>query len=472
MRLAARRLERHRPRTGFAVVSRVVEDERGEDIVGSFILIDHMRMRPLAVLLSLCGVLSTHLVAWQRTSQNQAVYKLQKARFVGSHYSQEDLLKASGLKIGGDISPEGFQNAATILSQSGIFSQVKYSFNGAEAEYDLTDNPNLVTCRFENLVWISDQELLSELSRRVPLFTGALPLTGDLATNVGRAIEAILKERGITATISSMPAANLNGPVNAIVFSAVTPKVEIADIQFSGASPAQIPSLQKAVAPLLGTDYGQSMLEDFCTNTLRPIYMNQGYLHVEFPRASATPISTSAELAKVKITVPIQEGSVYQVKALNWPGTDLLPAAAAPKLYLLKPGDVANQELLKKSLNNLGGAYLKHGYMKATVRATPSFDETEHAVAYDIEIVPGDAYRLRNVEFKNLSEAQLKQVNEVWKLKPGDTYDPTYAPAFLVNNRQSLHSLDGWAALWTQKVDDDHKVVDLILTFRPGGTVH
>lgn len=443
-----------------------------KDIVSSFILIDHMRLRPLAVLLLLCGVLSLPLVAWQKTYQNQAVYKLQKVRFVGSHYSQEDLLKASGLKVGADISPEGFQNAATTLSQSGVFSQVKYSFNGAEAEYELADNPNLVMCRFENLVWISDQELLSELTRRVPLFNGTLPLTGDLATNVGKAIEVGLKERGIVATISSMPAANLNGPVSAIVFSAVTPKVVIADIEFSGASPAQIPNLQKAVAPLLGTEYRESMLEDFSTNNLRPIYLNQGYLHVEFPRASATPISTSADLAEVKITVPIQEGSVYQLKAMNWPGTDLLPAAAAPKLCLLKTGDIANQELLKKSLNNLGGAYLKRGYMKATVRALPSFDESKHTVAYDIEIVPGDAYRLRNVEFKNLSEAQLKQINEVWKLKPGDTYDPTYAPAFLVNNRQSLHSLDGWSALWTQKVDDEHKVVDLILTFRPGVAVH
>ena len=431
-----------------------------------------MRIRPLALLLVVCGVLSTHLFASQKASQNQTTYKLQQVRFVGSHYSQEDLLKASGLKVGGDVSPEVFQSAATTLSQSGVFSEVKYSFNGAEAEYDLTDNPNLVSCRFENLVWISDEELLSELSRRVPLFNGTLPLNGDMATNVGKAIEAILKERGVVSTISSMPAANLNGPVSAIAFSAMTPRVEIADIEFTGASAAQIPNLQKAVAPFLGTEYRQSMLEDFSTNTLRPIYLNQGYLHVEFPRASATPISTSADLAKVKITVPIQEGSVYRITALNWPGTDLLPAAAASKLYMLKPGEIANQDLLKKSLNNLGGAYLKWGYMKATVRATPSFAEGEHTVAYDIQIVPGDAYHLRNVEFKNLSEAQLKQVNEVWKLKPGDIYDPTYAPTFLVNNRQSLRSLDGWSAIFTQKVDDDHKLVDLILTFRPGGPVH
>ena len=430
-----------------------------------------MSIRAL-VLFFLCGVLLHCTFAQQKPSApTQHGYKLQQVRFVGSHYAHDALLKASRLNIGSDVSAQDFQTAASTLSQSGAFSEVKYRFNGAEAEYQLIDNPNLVSCRFENLVWISDQELLSELQRRVPLFDGRVPLSGDLPNSVGKQIEAILKERGIMATISFLPAASLNGPVSAMAFSATTPRVEIADVEFSGASATQVPVLQKAVAPVLGTEYRQSILEDFASNSLRPIYMNQGYLHVEFLRASAIPISSSADLAKVKITVPIQEGSVYRLKALNWPGSELVPAAAAPKLYLLKPGDVVNEDLLRKSLNNLGAAYLRKGYMKAKVRATPNFDEAEHTVAYDIDVVPGDLYHLRNLEFKNLSESQIKQVNAVWKLKSGDVYDPTYAPGFLVNNRQNLRSLDGWSAVWTQRIDDEQKVVDLTLTFRPGGAL-
>ena len=431
-----------------------------------------MRIPALILCSVLCGALQVPASAQQKLQQDQRSYKLQQVRFVGSHYSQDALLRASGLKIGGETSAQDFQTAATTLSQTGAFSEVKYRFNGADAEYQLIDNPNLVSCRFENLVWIGDQELLDLLRKRVPLFDGKAPLNGDLAASVGKEIEAILKDRGVAATISFLPSASLNGPVNSIAFSATNPRVEIADIEFSGASADQIPALKKAVVPILGTEYRQSILEDFATNSLRPIYMSQGYLHVQFPKASATPVSNSADLAKVKITVPIQEGSVYRLKAFNWQGSDLLPAAAAPKLYLLKPGDVVNEELLKKSLNNLGVAYVKRGYMKATFRAIPSFDETEHTVAYDIEIVPGDFYRLRDVEFKNLSPAQLKQVNEAWKLKPGDVYDPTYVTGFLVNNRQSLRSLDGWSAMWTQTIDDEKKTVDLVLTFRPGGTLH
>jgi outer membrane translocation and assembly module TamA len=307
------------------------------------------------------------------------------------------------------------------------------------------------------------------LRQRLPLFNGQVPLNGDLAANAAREIEAILKEKGVAASISVLPAGSLNGPINSMAFSATTPRVEIAEIQFTGASRSQIEALRKATAPLVGTEYRQTMLQDFASNNIRPIYLNQGYLHVVLEKGQATPISTSPELAKVRITVPIEEGSVYRLAALNWPGSDILPAAAAPKLYLLKPGDVLNQDLLKKSLSNVGSAYFAKGFLKATIKANPTFDEAAQTITYDIAVVPGELYHLRNVEFKNLSDAQLQKVKEVWKLRAGDVYDPTYPPNFLVSNRNSLRFLDGWSAIWTQKIYDDEKAVDVVMTFRPGG---
>jgi hypothetical protein len=39
----------------------------------------------------------------------------------------------------------------------------------------------------------------------------------------------------------------------------------------------------------------------------------------------------------------------------------------------------------------------------------------------------------------------------------------------LTKNRNALHALDGWSAVWTQKIYDDDKVVDLVVIFRRGG---
>jgi outer membrane protein assembly factor BamA len=254
----------------------------------------------------------------QKTFAQQAPsYRLEKINFVGSsRYSQDQLLAASGLRIGAAVSAQGFQDAATRLSQSGAFSEVKYRFNGAEAEYQLIDNPQFVPCTFENIVWMNDSELIAALRQKLPLFTGEVPLNGDLSNQVGQGIESVLKEKGIDASISVLPAANLNGPVKAMAYAAVTPRVEISQIEFRDASPVRIPTLEKATAALIGTEYRQSMLQDFASNQLRPIYLNQGYLHVDFGTAEAVPVATSAALAKVKITVPVREGAVYRFSAL------------------------------------------------------------------------------------------------------------------------------------------------------------
>src|SRR5579864_1183165 len=105
-----------------------------------------MRSFFLLFLLSCPAALDAISPSGQRSGTEKApIYKLQKVRFVGSsRYTSDQLLAASGLKIGAETPANSFQDAATRLSQSGVFTEVKYRFNGAEAQYDLADNPNFV----------------------------------------------------------------------------------------------------------------------------------------------------------------------------------------------------------------------------------------------------------------------------------------------------------------------------------------
>jgi len=105
---------------------------------------------PLPVLLS--ALLQLQVTPAVFAQNSQTAYKLQHLRFVGSkRYSQEQLLAASGLKLGSAYSAQDFQNAANALSTSGAFSQVSYRFNGAEAEYQLIDNNEFIPCLFR--IW-------------------------------------------------------------------------------------------------------------------------------------------------------------------------------------------------------------------------------------------------------------------------------------------------------------------------------
>jgi len=65
------------------------------------------------------------------------------------------------------------------LTQSGVFGQVNYKFDGESAEYTVADAEQFVPAVFENFVWFTDAELSSQVRSSVPLFTGVIPLTGN-----------------------------------------------------------------------------------------------------------------------------------------------------------------------------------------------------------------------------------------------------------------------------------------------------
>jgi outer membrane protein insertion porin family len=254
-----------------------------------------------------------------------------------------------------------------------------------------------------------------------------------------------------------------------MAYVAVTPQVQIGGFDFTGASSSIAGELNKAAASFVGTEYRRSALQGFEDVQFKPVYLNRGYLKAGFGEPSTSITGNGAETTKIAIKIAVMEGKQYKLSALNWSGSEIIPSATAAKLYPLKPGEIANQDLLKKSLSVIASAYFSKGYLKANVKAAPNFDDAAQMVAYDIAVVPGDLYHLRKVEFQNLNDVQLKQVQDAWKLHQGDVYDPTYVQTFLPKNRASLHALDGWSAVWTQKIYDDDKVVDLILMFRKGG---
>jgi hypothetical protein len=45
-------------------------------------------------------------------------------------------------------------------------------------------------------------------------------------------------------------------------------------------------------------------------------------------------------------------------------------------------------------------------------------------------------------------------------------------PQFLNKYKSQLHSLDGWSASYKAFEHDDTRIVDLVVTFRPGGPLN
>src|ERR1035438_10473720 len=84
-------------------------------------------------------------------------------------------------------------------------SEYKYTSlsSGVSVEYQVSDAPDFLPCRYENIVWMGSQELTHEVHDIVPLFNGEAPTSGTLVDQVAEAISAVLGRHGVTTKVRS-----------------------------------------------------------------------------------------------------------------------------------------------------------------------------------------------------------------------------------------------------------------------------
>ena len=124
----------------------------------------------------------------------------------------------------------------------------------------MTDSSPFVPARFENFVWLSDQELMAKLTASVPLFQGQLPVTGRLIDQVSDALQTLAIERQLKGRVDYLRSGPADGPTEYFDFSVTGQDIRIRQVAFPGADDAVLPALQAAAKRLLGEDYSRTAL--------------------------------------------------------------------------------------------------------------------------------------------------------------------------------------------------------------------
>ena len=86
--------------------------------------------------------------------------------------TDKELMDAAGLKPGVVITPADMDAAADQLSQTGMFSEVKFRFQGNELHFDLKPAEGLGAASFENFPWWDGKTLTELVEAKIPLFHG------------------------------------------------------------------------------------------------------------------------------------------------------------------------------------------------------------------------------------------------------------------------------------------------------------
>jgi outer membrane protein assembly factor BamA len=389
-------------------------------------------------------------------------------------FSQADLLKVSGLQPGATATQADVQAAAQHLSDTGLFSDIRFQSNTTGLVYDLKPVPpdNLLPASFTNFVWWSPAELTSALKARVPLYTGLVPTAGNLQDTISSALKAMVAEKGVTAHIVAIAISAQPGAApSSIGFAIDSPQVRVHTLTLVHASPAMQPRLDPVIKDQINQPYDTNTTRTAITAALTSAYHNAGYLDMAVLNLAQAPPQVTPTGVDLAFTTTLSEGQPYQLFQLTWPGSDIISTADFNKQVKMKPGDMASEAALRQSLSIIAGAYFAKGFQDAKVKAPATFDHLSHHVSYTITVDPGPQYHIHSVKALGLSDEQQKQFDSAWHMNPGDFYDATYLTEFLHKN-SALQSLAGYSATYKATSDPDTHLVDLTITFAKGGVLN
>jgi outer membrane protein insertion porin family len=329
----------------------------------------------------------------------------------------------------------------------------------------VVDAEQVVPATFENFIWFSDTELVEGVHAAIPLFKGSVPLTGDLADQITAALDSMLKQKGIAGHAVSMMQGTLSGQLQHMQFKVEGIDVKITEVRFPGASPDHTRLLQAATKVLIGEDYLRSNVAETVKRSAPGVYGRLGFLKAQFGAPKPVILQDDSSHAAIALEIPVQEGDQYTFAALTCTGASMVPSVELERNIGLKAGAVADTGQLARGIAAVKDLYGSKGYMYAQVRSTAVLDAEKHTARFNLEVKEGPIYHMGKLEIQGLEPERTQLVRKVWGLREGDVYDASYPPGFLKKHPRELAALDGWAARFTQTINDDTHVVDLSFKF-------
>jgi outer membrane protein assembly factor BamA len=385
-------------------------------------------------------------------------------------YTQAEVIAASGLEIGANITEADFNKAAHQLNESGLFSDISYSYsavpNGTKLDLELTDSNKLVPAQFENFVWFNDGELLARIHEKLPLFKGQVPIRGTLSDQISDILQNLLVPFNVTARAEYVrESKEPGGPIDAINFRVTGVTMSVAEITFQGAGSEELPDLQSTSEKLVGKDYSRSAVLAYAQTYLLPIYQARGFLNATISDPQPKVAGETADETQIAVQLAVVPGAQYKISDIKWEGNKIFSADKLQALVHAKPGDLANTPELKTDLEAVHTLYGTKGYMVAKVMPEAKLDEAAKTVAYSLVVSEGDVFHLGDLDIQGLDPKTVDRLQEAWTLRETDPYDSTYPQRFFQDTIKLLSRDVTWTISIHEGVNEEDKTVDVTLRY-------
>jgi len=434
-----------------------------------------MRLRVASFLLLACAVIAAQTKTAKHAGATAlSAYKLIAVNVKGTHYKPADVIAASGLHLGEDVTEQSFKAATSKLGDTGLFTDITYSYSyspaGTKLDLELADNSELVPLRFENFVWFSDQELIDKLHAQLGLFESKVPVSGSLVDQVANVLSGLLASHDpkLHATYLRAAPSPDSPKIDSVVFSASGVPIQVGKVVYAAASPTLAGPLAEVAKKIEGGDYSRAKMGFFASMDVRTVYQQHGYLKAAFSDPEPVVVSETQEKVLVDVKLPVSEGQQYKLSSIDWAGDTPFPASTLQTLIHLVPNQPANAVQLQEDLAGVQKLCGTRGYLKAKITPEPEFDDANSAVAYKLLVKQGDQYKLGEFEIEGLDEKGRARLREDWHLREGEPYDTSYPERFVRESSRDLPPGVHWKITRHEAINEEDKTVDVTITYTPG----
>ena len=383
--------------------------------------------------LASCIIFVTALILISVTLSAQK-YKPKSIVFEGANgYTNAELMTAAGLAQGELIDATAMSAHSKALIDTGIYSDVSYTFDGETLKIKLVPSQNVYPVRYGNLPIPITEKLLGEIRERAPLYRGRLAPEGTTVDGVKQAIAAEFAAMGAYVKVSVAPYSDPDlHMISAMQVRISSPSVVVGDLHIEGISSEFVDDFKKVVARLHGAIYSTQSSAQKLQDAIELFYTDRGYAAVKADVHQAEKPVFGATNIEVPFSIMVDEGKFYRLGQIHLADGIPVTQAELDKALMLKPGDLTRGTNLRSVWQMISNKYKSNGYLLNKVNTKVVTHEDTGIADYLVDVVPGDQFLTGDVVFEGFTDDVTGQMLATYKLKPGMPADFIYINNFIL----------------------------------------
>ena len=395
-------------------------------------------------------------------------FPLETIKVAGGHnYSADQIIAASGLKLGKPANKADFDAARDRLVATGAFHSVACSYEpakdgkGYDAKIEVSEIEQVYPVRFEDLP-VPDPEIRVWLKQQDPLFGAKIPATQPELDRYAGWIAAYLAQHNVPQPVLGKLTSD-SPPDLIILFRPAVPRPSVARVIFTNTGEITAGTLQTAMFPVaVGSIYTEPQFRTLLDTTIRPLYEARGRIRVAFPKIST---EKATDVSGLVVTVQVDQGGVYKLGKVDFRGGGI-PRPQLDKLVKLEADAPVNFDQVKAASENIGQSLRRNGYMQPAIDVKRDLHDANNTVDLTFQITPGTQFTFGKLSIVGLDITSEPVVRKLWGLAPGKPFNIEYPKHFLDRVREEgiFDNLKDTRA--ENKIDNDNHTVDVTLYFK------